>query len=82
MLQNVRVTAFTVSELLRENQQRTGVKLIINLFFFFDQLVKNKQEAYEKLTKMSRNDEYAIGTLLDYWCRFIKTNKYKYSSTN
>ena len=81
MLQNVRVTAFSVSELLRENQQRTGVKLTINLFFL-DQLVKNKQEAYEKLTKMSKNDEYAIGTLLDYWCRFIKTNKYKYSSTN
>ena len=27
MLQNVRVTAFTVSELLRENQQGGGIKL-------------------------------------------------------
>ena len=27
MLQNIRVTAFTVSELLRENQQGEGIKL-------------------------------------------------------
>ena len=33
---------------------------------FFDQLVKNKQEVYEKLTKMSRNDDYTTGNLLDY----------------
>ena len=32
---------------------------------FFDQPVKNKQEAYEKLVKMSRNNEYTTGTLLD-----------------
>ena len=25
---------------------------------FFDQLVKNRQEAYEKLVEMSRNDDY------------------------
>ena len=31
----------------------------------FDQPVKNKQEAYEKLIEMSRND-ITIGTLLDY----------------
>ena len=33
---------------------------------FFDQLVKNKQEVYENLTKMSRNDDYTTGNLLDY----------------
>ena len=33
---------------------------------FFDQLVKNKQEVYAKLTKMSRNDDYTTGNLLDY----------------
>ena len=33
---------------------------------FFDQPVKNKQEAYEKLVKMSRNDDYTKGSLLHY----------------
>ena len=33
---------------------------------FFDQPVKNKQEAYEKLVKMSRHDDYTTGNLLDY----------------
>ena len=33
---------------------------------FFDQPVKNKQEAYEKLIKVSRNDDYTTGNLLDY----------------
>ena len=33
---------------------------------FFDQPVKNKQEGYEKLIEMSRNDDYTTGNLLDY----------------
>ena len=33
---------------------------------FFDQPVKNKQEAYEKIIEMSRNDDYTTGNLLDY----------------
>ena len=33
---------------------------------FFDELVENKQEVYEKPIEMSRNDHYATGTLLDY----------------
>ena len=33
---------------------------------FFDQPVRNKQEAYEKLIKMSRNDYYNTGNFLDY----------------
>ena len=32
----------------------------------FDQLIKNKKEAYEKLVEMSRNDDYTTGNLLDY----------------
>ena len=28
--------------------------------------VKNKQEAYEKLIKMSRNDDYTTGSILDF----------------
>ena len=33
---------------------------------FFDQPVKSEQEAYEKLIKMSRNDDYTTGNVLDY----------------
>ena len=33
---------------------------------FFDHPVKNKQESYEKLIEMSRNDDYTTGNLLDY----------------
>ena len=33
---------------------------------FFDQPVKNKQEAYEKVIEMSRNDNYTTGNLSDY----------------
>ena len=32
----------------------------------FDQPVKAKQEVYEKIIKMLRNDDYATGNLLDY----------------
>ena len=32
----------------------------------FDQLIKNKKEAYKKLVEMSRNDDYTTGNLLDY----------------
>ena len=31
---------------------------------FFDQPVKNKEDAYEKLIEMSRNDDYTTGNLL------------------
>ena len=33
---------------------------------FFDQPVKNKQEMYEKLVEMWRNNDYTTGNLLDY----------------
>ena len=33
---------------------------------FFDQPVKNKQEAYEKFVIMSRNNHYTAGNLLDF----------------
>ena len=33
---------------------------------FFDQPVKSKQGAYEKLVKMSRNDDYTTGNLLKF----------------
>ena len=33
---------------------------------FYDQPLKNKREAYEKLIEMSRNDDYTTGNLLDF----------------
>ena len=33
---------------------------------FFEESVKNKQEAYEKLIEMPRNNDYTTGNLLDY----------------
>ena len=33
---------------------------------FSNQPVTNKQEAYQKLVKMSRNNDYTAGNLLDY----------------
>ena len=35
---------------------------------FFDQPVKNKQDVYQKLIEMSRNDDCITGNLLDYLC--------------
>ena len=33
---------------------------------YFWSTSKNKQEAYKKLTKMSKTDDYKTGNLLDY----------------
>ena len=46
---------------------------------FFDQPVKNKQEASEKLIEMQRNDSFITENLLDYlyhqkYCKFIGTD--------
>ena len=58
---------------------------------FFDQTVKNKQEAFEKRIEMSRNDDYTTGNLLDYLypqkcykliaIELSRQNKYEFSST-
>ena len=39
---------------------------LINNKGFFNQPIKNKQEAHEKLVEMSRNDGYATGNSLDF----------------
>ena len=41
-------------------------KALIDNKPFFYQPLKNKQEAYEKLVEMSRNNGYTTGNLLDY----------------
>ena len=35
---------------------------------FFDTPIKNKEEAYEKIIEMEKNDDYTRGNLLDYEC--------------
>ena len=43
-----------------------GFNALIGNKPFFDQPVKNAQEAYEKLIEISKNDDYTTGNLLDY----------------
>ena len=40
--------------------------VIIDKLAFFDLPIKTKEEAYEKIIDISRNNEYAAGNLLDY----------------
>ena len=40
--------------------------VIINKLAFFDLPIKTKEEAYEKIIDISRNNEYTTGNLLDY----------------
>ena len=35
---------------------------------FFEIPVKNKEEAYEQIIEMNKNNDYATGNLLDYEC--------------
>ena len=53
----------------------------------FDQPVKNKHEAYEKLIEMSRNDDYTTGNLLDFsyhqnYYKLIGINLSRHANTN
>ena len=41
-------------------------KELIENKLFFGQPPKNKQEAYEKLVEISRNNDYTTGNFLDY----------------
>ena len=40
--------------------------VLIDGKIFFDVPVKNKGEAYEKIIKISKNNDYTTGNLLDY----------------
>ena len=46
--------------------------VLIDNKLFFDQPVKIKQKAYEKLIEMSRNNDYTTGNLLDFSVFFYK----------
>ena len=43
-----------------------NLKTIIDNKLFFDQPIKNKQEAYEKHVEVSRNNNYTTGNLSHY----------------
>ena len=45
-----------------------GFTVLIDGKSFFDVSVKNKDEAYEKVMSISKNNDYATGNLLDYEC--------------
>ena len=52
----------------------------------FDQPLKTKQDAYEKLVEMSRNDDYTTGNLLDCfyhqnYCKLISTDLSRQTNT-
>ena len=54
---------------------------------FFDQPVKNKQEVYEKLIKISRKSNYTTRNLLDYlhcekYLKFIGIDLSRQTNTN
>ena len=40
--------------------------MLIDGKIFFDVPVKNKEEAYEKIITIDKNNDYTTGTLLDY----------------
>ena len=46
--------------------ERKDFGSLIDNKLFFDQPVKHKQEGYEKLIEMSRNNGYTALNLLDY----------------
>ena len=43
-----------------------GFNVLIDGKSFFDVPVKNKEETYEKIIEMSKNNDYMTGNLLDY----------------
>ena len=54
---------------------------------FFDQPVKNKQEAHEKYVEMQRNDDYITGKLLDFsyhqnYYKLIRIDLSRQTNTN
>ena len=50
---------------------------------FFDQPVNNKQEAYERLIKMSKNDNYIRGNLINQnYCKLISKDLSRKTNTS
>ena len=49
---------------------------------FFDVPVKNKEEAYEKIMSISKNNDYTTGNLLDYEYLTLQTNCNRFKQTS
>ena len=51
---------------------------------FFDVPVKNKQEAYEKIMSIGKNNDYTTGNLLDYehFSKTLQTNCNRFKQPN
>ena len=54
------------SEYYTPNVEIKDFNVLIDGKRFFDVPVKNKEEAYEKITSISNNNDYTTGSLLDY----------------
>ena len=54
------------SQFFLPNVMVKDYNVIIDKLAFFDLPIKNKEEAYEKIIDISRNNEYTRGNLLDY----------------
>ena len=48
------------------NVEIKDLNVLIDEKNFFDLLVKNEEDAYEKNIEMSRNNDYTTGSLLDF----------------
>ena len=55
-----------VTEILLQNIEIKGFNVLIDGKRFFDFLVKNEVETYEKIIDMGKNNDYATGNLLDF----------------
>ena len=54
------------SQFYLPNVMVKGYNVIIDKLAFFDLPIKSEEEVYEKITDISRNNEYTTGNLLDY----------------
>ena len=67
--------------------EKDGFNTLIDNKPFFNQPVKNQQEAYEKLIEMSRNDDYTTRNLTDFsylqkYYKLIDINLSRQTNTN
>ena len=57
---------FSFSKFFMSNVEIKGFNVLIDGKSSFDVPIKNKEESYEKIIEMSKNNDYTTGNLLDY----------------
>ena len=57
---------FSFSKFFMPNVEIKGLNVLIDGKSSFDVPIKNKEESYEKIIEMSKNNDYTTGNLLDY----------------